>query len=152
MAQNISTLAPPPIPTRIPLIGPNGLASKEWVAYFTWFGTQYAFISSPAFTGGPTVPTAPPGTDSTQIANTEFVTDAVQIETTRAEGVEDIKAPIDSPVFTGPVTQPEPTILTDASVATTATAGPANALPSTPAGYLEVSINNLPFKIPYFGA
>lgn len=37
-------------------------------------------LASPALTGTPTAPTAPAGTDTTQIATTEFVTDAVQTE------------------------------------------------------------------------
>lgn len=35
-------------------------------------------LSSPAFKGAPTVPTAAPGTDTTQIANTAFVAAAIQ--------------------------------------------------------------------------
>jgi hypothetical protein len=39
----------------------------------------YALIGSPAFTGVPTAPTASDGDNSTQIATTEFVNNAVQI-------------------------------------------------------------------------
>lgn len=38
---------------------------------------DYAPINSPAFTGTPTAPTPTAGTDTTQIATCEFVTDAI---------------------------------------------------------------------------
>lgn len=40
-------------------------------------GAAYALLSSPAFTGTPTAPTAPSGTNTTQIATTAFVTSAI---------------------------------------------------------------------------
>lgn len=43
-------------------------------------------LSSPALTGTPTAPTASAGTDTTQIATTEFVQDAIDSEETRADG------------------------------------------------------------------
>ena len=46
--------------------------------------------NSPAFTGTPTAPTAAQGTNTTQLATTEFVTTGVVV-----------KAPIASPTFTG---------------------------------------------------
>lgn len=48
------------------------------------------------------------------------------------------------------VTQPAPSVLTAATTATSATAGGATALPATPAGYLQVSINGTTFKLPYY--
>lgn len=43
-------------------------------------------LNSPALTGTPTAPTASAGTDTTQIATTEFVQDAIDSEETRADG------------------------------------------------------------------
>lgn len=43
-------------------------------------------IASPAFTGTPTAPTPTAGDDSTKIATTEFVQDAIDAEETRADG------------------------------------------------------------------
>jgi hypothetical protein len=40
-------------------------------------GASYALLASPAFTGTPTAPTAASGTNTTQIATTQFVTSAV---------------------------------------------------------------------------
>lgn len=47
--------------------------------------TTYATLESPALTGTPTAPTAVAGTDTTQIATTAFVTDAVTTETTNRD-------------------------------------------------------------------
>ena len=41
-------------------------------------------------------------------------------------------------------------VLTAQTTATSANAGAATALPATPSGYLEVSINGTVFKIPYY--
>lgn len=43
-------------------------------------------LSSPALTGTPTAPTPTAGDDSTKIATTEFVQDAIDSEETRADG------------------------------------------------------------------
>jgi hypothetical protein len=51
-------------------------------------GSGGAPLNSPAFTGTPTAPTAAPGTNTTQIATTAFVTAAVLVETNRAEAAE----------------------------------------------------------------
>lgn len=59
-------------------------------------------------------------------------------------------APIASPTFTGTVTQPTPSVLTGATVATSAVAGSASALPATPTGYLQISINSANVLIPFF--
>lgn len=59
-------------------------------------------------------------------------------------------APIASPTFTGTVTEPTPPVLTAAVTATSATAGAASALPLTPLGYLEMSVNAVTVKIPYY--
>jgi hypothetical protein len=58
-----------------------------------------ATLDSPAFTGTPTVPTAPPGDASLIIANTEFVESAIN-------ALSGIYAPIASPAFTGLPTAP----------------------------------------------
>ena len=172
MSQNLSA---PPIPTRSPIVDPKegtGLVSRPWIAWFTWLNGLFASINSPSFTGQPTVPTADPGTDNTQVANTAFVTAAVEVETLRAETAESslsdsitaeqtraiaaenslntLKAPKASPVFTGTVTQPESSVLTAATTASSATAGGASALPGTPAGYLSTSINGVNVLIPYY--
>lgn len=55
---------------------------------------EYALIESPAFTGVPTAPTAAVGTNTHQIATTEFVQTAVKNT--------------DSPAFTGTPTAPTP--------------------------------------------
>lgn len=107
-------------------------------------------LDSPALTGTPTAPTATPLTDDTQIATTAYADAAVAMETTRAEAAEALLAPLASPTFTGAVTQPDSTVLTAATTATNATAGAASALPATPAGYLEASINGTTVKIPYY--
>jgi hypothetical protein len=57
----------------------------------------YAPLASPAFTGVPTAPTASPGTNSTQLATTAFVT-ASFLTTATASAT---YAPIASPTFTG---------------------------------------------------
>ena len=59
-------------------------------------------------------------------------------------------APIASPSFTGTVTQPTPSVLTAATTATSATAGAASALPATPLGYLEMTVNSVTIKVPYY--
>lgn len=59
-------------------------------------------------------------------------------------------APIASPTFTGTVTQPAPGVLTGATTATSATAGAATALPATPLGYLQMSVNGTVVKIAYY--
>lgn len=67
-------------------------------------------LASPTFTGTPVAPTASPGTSTTQLATTAFVT-AVDI----------LKAPLASPALTGNPTAPTPlTADNDTSIATTA--------------------------------
>lgn len=56
---------------------------------------QKAPLASPAFTGTPTVPTAGPGTNTTQIASTAYVVNALGAY-----------APLASPTFTGTPTVP----------------------------------------------
>jgi len=67
---------------------------------------------SPAFTGVPTAPTASAGTNTTQLATTEFTTGAVATleasTTATTNSLQTLKAPIDSPVFTGVPTAPTP--------------------------------------------
>ena len=114
--------------------------------------TGAAPLASPTFTGTPVAPTATAGTNTTQIATTEFVTGAVASATitdatTIAKGKIQLagdlagtadaptvpglalKAPIASPTFTGTVTAPiyasTPQALTDAA---TISWNPANGL------------------------
>ena len=67
---------------------------------------------SPALTGTPTAPTASAGTNTTQLATTEFTTGAVttlQASTTATtDSLQLLKAPLDSPVFSGVPTAPTP--------------------------------------------
>ncbi|HEY1833683.1 MAG TPA: hypothetical protein VGG08_04540, partial [Solirubrobacteraceae bacterium] len=63
-------------------------------------------LASPSLTGTPKAPTAAPGTNTTQIATTAFVTAATASEQSRAEGVEATKAPTASPALTGTPTAP----------------------------------------------
>lgn len=83
--------------------------------------TDFAPLDSPAFTGIPTAPTAASGTNTTQIATTEFVSTAVtNLIDSAPETLDtlnelaaaindnatffDTVAPKDSPVFTGSIT------------------------------------------------
>jgi hypothetical protein len=59
-------------------------------------------------------------------------------------------APLASPTFSGTVTEPAPPVLTAATTATSATAGAASALPATPLGYLEMVVNSVTVKVPYY--
>jgi hypothetical protein len=67
---------------------------------------------SPAFTGIPTSPTANAGTNTTQLSTTEFTTGAIATlaasTTATTDSLQALKAPIDSPVFTGTPTAPTP--------------------------------------------
>ena len=58
-----------------------------------------ALLNSPALNGVPTAPTAPPGTDSTQLATTEFVAAAITAALAGEPGT--LFAPLLSPNFTG---------------------------------------------------
>jgi len=112
--------------------------------------TGAAPLASPALTGTPTAPTASPLTNNTQVATTAYADAAVAVEKARAQAAEGLLAPIASPTFTGTVTQPTPSVVTGAATDTSATAGAATALPATPAGYLEMSVNGTTVKIPYY--
>lgn len=112
--------------------------------------TGAAPLESPALTGTPTAPTASPLTNNTQVSTTAYADAAVAVEKARAQAAEGLLAPIASPTFTGTVTQPTPSVVTGAATATSATAGAATALPATPAGYLEMSVNGTTVKIPYY--
>ncbi|EQC2551774.1 phage tail protein [Enterobacter sichuanensis] len=64
--------------------------------------TQYAPKESPTLTGTPKAPTAPAGTNTTQIASTAFV----QAVVTALNNALALKAPLASPVLTGTPTAP----------------------------------------------
>lgn len=64
--------------------------------------TQYAPKESPTLTGTPKAPTAPAGTNTTQIANTAFV----QAVVTALNNALALKAPLASPALTGTPTAP----------------------------------------------
>lgn len=63
--------------------------------------------ASPAFTGTPVAPTAPPGTNTTQISTTAFVTGALGSYLTAAVATATY-APLASPALTGTPTAPNP--------------------------------------------
>ena len=79
--------------------------------------TQYATKESPTLTGTPKAPTAPAGTNTTQIASTAFVQDVVKALNNALA----LKAPLASPTLTGTPTAPtaEQTV-NNTQVATTA--------------------------------
>lgn len=74
-------------------------------------------VDSPAFTGVPTVPTAPGGTSTTQIASTAFVATELGSYYTQTQ-VNANFAPLASPTFTGTVTVPTPADADDSTKAT----------------------------------
>ncbi|HEX3524869.1 MAG TPA: hypothetical protein VHT52_22625, partial [Stellaceae bacterium] len=61
-------------------------------------GAAAGILDNAPLTGVPTAPTAAPGTDTTQLATTAFVTDAVA---TATAGLAGVFAPLNSPTFTG---------------------------------------------------
>jgi hypothetical protein len=63
-----------------------------------------AGLTSPAFNGVPTAPTAAPLDGSTQIATDAYADAAVLVEKTRAQAAETLLAPKASPTFTGTAT------------------------------------------------
>jgi hypothetical protein len=63
-------------------------------------------LVSPALAGAPTAPTAPEGTNTTQIANTAFVTTAVAAEASARIAADALKAPLVSPALAGTPTAP----------------------------------------------
>lgn len=63
------------------------LLSAALGQFKTKLATVFAPLSNPALTGTPTAPTAEAGTDSTQIATTAFVTEAVGTEAARSNAV-----------------------------------------------------------------
>jgi hypothetical protein len=104
---------------------------------------------------------SPPNNNTRQIRRRvdDIVSQVSQQVGSIADGTGDIgtlhsglqtKAPADSPVFTGTVTQPTLPALTNAQLSTYATAGGASSLPTAPAGYTTISINGQQFKIALF--
>ncbi|MFL7133165.1 phage tail protein [Escherichia coli] len=79
--------------------------------------TQYATKESPTLTGTPKAPTAPAGTNTTQIASTAFVQNVV----TALNNALALKAPLASPTLTGTPTAPTAAqTVNNTQVATTA--------------------------------
>jgi hypothetical protein len=102
----------------LPLTTISGISTVEPGLTFT------ANIVSPTLTGTPLAPTADAGTTTTQVATTEFVTDAVDTAitnlTSTTDGALALKANIASPVFTGNPQAPTPADGdNDTSIATT---------------------------------
>lgn len=85
MATSPVIQTPPPIPTQSPISGSNGLVTRPWISWFTFLNELFVSAFSPALSGVPTTPTAPPLTNSTQIASTAYTDEAVLVESTRAE-------------------------------------------------------------------
>ena len=83
--------------------------------------SNYAPLVSPALTGNPIAPTASPGTNTTQLATTEFVRFAVDTANNAATSVLGIKSNIASPTFTGAPKAPTAAVTTaNTQIATTA--------------------------------
>jgi hypothetical protein len=76
------------------------------VATLTTAVNLRANIANPVFTGVPTAPTAATGTNTPQIATTQFVTTAVQNLNNATITALNLKAPLDSPALTGVPTAP----------------------------------------------
>ena len=96
--------------TGIP-IAPTAASATSTTQIATTAFVQAQKINT-ALTGVPTAPTATAGTNTTQLATTEFTTGAVAAleasTTATTDSLELLKAPIDSPVFTGVPTAPSP--------------------------------------------
>lgn len=90
---------------------PTAAASTSTTQIATTAFVQAQKIS-PALTGTPTGPTAGAGTNTTQLATTEFTTGAVATleasTTATTNSLQALKAPLDSPVFSGVPTAPTP--------------------------------------------
>jgi hypothetical protein len=97
------------------LLGLGTVVTHDFSEFLTSAAlTPYAPLASPTFTGVPAGPTAAPGTNTTQLATTAFVTAAI------ASGGGSY-APINSPAFTGVPTAPTAATATNTTqVATTA--------------------------------
>lgn len=165
----VSTLAAPPYRTAI--VGASGIVSSQWQMWFQSVTLRIGGASSDTLTSviasittingeitdlqtlTAAINAAVAGLQATvtsqgaQIAanTSELVTHDGEITTLQA-----VKAPIDTPIFTGTVTQPRPSVITAATTVTSATAGAASALPSVPLGYLVMSINGATVKVPYY--
>lgn len=98
------------------------LTMDVWIGNYIVSSVTYAPLSSPAFTGTPTAPTATAGTNTTQIATTAFVTSALSAYALKA-----------SPTFTGVPKAPTATA-GDSSTQIATTAFVANALSNLPSG------------------
>lgn len=66
------------LPNPPPASSPSDFNSPGWQNWFARLaslvrGVSVGLLVSPEFTGTPTAPTAPTGTNTTQIATTEFV-------------------------------------------------------------------------------
>lgn len=78
-------------------------------------------LASPALTGMPTSPTAAPGTNTTQVGTTAFVTAAVAVEAAARAAADALLAPLASPAFSGTPTAPTASLGSSSTqVATTA--------------------------------
>lgn len=149
LLEDVSTTIPDAIGTAI--TGPGTAVDGDLVLFDGADGTkvkesgvnitEVALLDSPAFTGVPTAPTAAPGTSTTQLATTEFVTTGGFVVGTGASVVGHIPiystvtgkvitdggialtslAPLASPAFTGVPTAPTAAAGTNTTqIATTA--------------------------------
>jgi len=62
------------------------------------------------------------------------------------------KASVNSPTFTGTVSMSTMPSITSPKLSTSAQSGSASSLPSSPAGYVSMMINNQHVKLPYYGS
>lgn len=102
-------------------------------------GSGFAPLASPALTGVPTAPTAAPGTNTTQLATTAFVTAINTILTNAIDSLIATKAPLASPSLTGVPTAPTASAGTNTTqLATTAfVRGEVSALVAAAPGLLD---------------
>lgn len=78
-------------------------------------------VASPTFTGSPAAPTPAPGTNTTRLATTAFVTAAVGVEAAARSAADALLAPLDSPNLSGTPTAPTASLGTSSTqIATTA--------------------------------
>lgn len=127
--------------TGIPIAGSRGVSSlfrTEFEAIEDGFETvntemtTKAPLASPPLTGIPTAPTAAPGTNTTQVATTEFVAASF--------------APLDSPALTGVPTAPTAALGTNTNQVATMAALIAqaftSALPAQPGGTITYQLTS----------
>lgn len=139
------------------VFGRTGAVTAQSGDYNVTEVTGAAPLASPALTGTPTTPDNSALADNEHIANTKYVDSAVAVETSRATGAEStlageiaVRAPINSPTFTGTPEAPTASPLTDdTQLATTAYADAAVAVETSRAEGAESTLTTaLALKAP----